>query len=144
MKKSYFSYITALVLTIICLLNTSCSKDNEMGKLRGQWQLMTIERPDAETIVVDAPRRYMSFDQGLLQLTTSDDKEMFQPKYIATVAGEEPNLTFNFPYDTDPSAMSLIAEWGIDTNPAKVKVITLDSKALVLDIDDNILTLRRF
>lgn len=133
-----------MFMILLPLLIASCAKDNNMGKLRGQWQLMTVERPDTETVVADAPRLYMSFDQGLLQLTTSDDKEMFAPQYIATVSGEEPNLKFNFPYDTYPESMDELAKWGIDTNPANVKVIELNAKSLVLDVDGNILTLRRF
>lgn len=142
--KNTYGIITLLLLLAVVAAGCTDYKGNDMGKLYGQWQVMTIERPDLPTESPDSPRLYMSFNQHLLQLTSSDDAEMFNGRYIAQVAGEEPDLTFSFPYDTTPEQMRMISRWGIDANPADVKVLTLDGSTLKMKVGDNIITLRKF
>ncbi|MDE5653006.1 MAG: lipocalin-like domain-containing protein [Muribaculaceae bacterium] len=138
------SLLTFLLATIITLALGSCKKENTMGELRGQWQLMTIERPGADTEVPEVRRLYISFDQNLIQLTSTDDLEMFGTKFTGEVSGTTPDLIFNFPYDTTPADMQLIAPWGIDENPVNATVETLDHSTLRMKVGQNVLTLRRF
>lgn len=146
MKKRYSSGICQLigVLLLLLLTFTSCSKDNSMGQLRGQWQIMTIEHPDGEIEKPAAPRLYISFDQNILQLTSSDDLENFNAKYIGQVTGESPNLTFSFPAYIGQDKLSFIMRWGIESDPAAVKVENLTGNAMTLKVGSNILTLRKF
>lgn len=143
--KLFFHYLAALaVIALVLLPPASCQKCNHMGELRGQWQLMTVERPGLPTETPRDPRLYISFDQNVIQLTSSDDNAMFDGRYAGKVVGETPDLLFDFPYNTDPQTLQLIQPWGIDENPATVKVEKLDKSQLRMKVGDNILTLRRF
>ena len=147
MKKTLRALLGALILPVVLLCVSAlqgCEKSNEMGKLRGQWQLLTIEYPDGEVVTVDNPRRYIVFDQWIVQLTSTDDDTMFTGYWTGTVTGTDPDYVFDFPYDKDESNLERIAPWGIDDWHVAVHVSTLDSKRLVMKAGDNTLTLRRF
>lgn len=122
----------------------SCTKDNKMGPLRGQWQILSIGYPDGRMVNPAEPRLYISFDQNLLQLTSNDDLEVFNSKYIGQVTGESPDLTFSFPAYTGQDKLSYISRWGIESDPVAVKVESLKGDAMTLKIGNNILTLRKF
>lgn len=125
-------------------LASSCSKDNSMGPLRGQWQIMAIDYPDGQIVNPSDPRLYISFDQNLLQLTSSDDLEGFNPRYIGQVTGETPDLTFSFPAYVGQDKLSIISRWGIESDPAVVKVVSIKGGDMTLKVGENTLTLRKF
>ncbi len=144
--KTIYRYILSGMIAVIAglLLFSSCSKDNKMGALRGQWQIMTIDYPDGHSVAPDSPRLYISFDQNLLQLTSSDDLEGFNSKYIGQVTGESPDLTFSFPAYTGQDKLSIISRWGIESDPVAVKVEELKGGSMTLKVGQNVLTLRKF
>lgn len=148
LRGNRFSALCLFIIGIAALaaFAVSCSKDNNMGPLRGQWQLLTIEYPDGNVVTPgpDGVRRYISFDQKVIQLTATDDSDLNFYKCGGNVVGETPDLTFNFPYSEDPAGAATIALWGIDENPAKVTVTELKGDRLVMKVGDNILTLRKF
>lgn len=145
--KSVAAFAVAAVMLMIAVSLGSCQKRNNMGPLRGQWQIMSIERPGQEPEVPDAPRRYICFDLKIIQLTTSlNDIAADNPYYIGEVSGEDPNYTFTFPYDqADPATwLPELQKWGIDGNPANAEVLELNSSTLRMKVGSNTLTLRRF
>ncbi|MDE6271655.1 MAG: lipocalin-like domain-containing protein [Muribaculaceae bacterium] len=144
--KTTFRYILPLLIVAVTgiLLFGSCSKDNKMGPLRGQWQILTIEYPDARSVTPTSPRLYISFDQNLLQLTSSDDLEGFNPRFIGQVTGEAPDLTFSFPAYTGQDKISIISRWGIESDPVAVTVLQIKGGSMTLKVGQNILTLRKF
>lgn len=145
MKPNYRHIFPALIAVLAGIfLIVSCSKDNKMGALRGQWQILTIEYPDGNTISPESPCLYISFDQNLLQLTSSDDLEGFNPRYIGQVTGETPDLTFSFPAYTGQDKLSVISRWGIESDPVAVSVEEIKGGSMTLKVGQNILTLRKF
>ena len=138
------AFLAILCGFILFMFADSCTKDNNMGPLRGQWQILSVGYPDGRVVNPTAPRLYISFDQNLLQLTSSDDLEGFNSKFIGQVTGESPDLTFSFPAYTGQDKLSCISRWGIESDPAVVKVESLKGGAMTLKVGNNILTLRKF
>lgn len=115
-----------------------------MGDLQGQWQVMSIEYPDGDIVNPSSPRLYISFNLNVLQLTTSDDLEGFDARYIGQVTGESPDLTFSFPAYTGEDKLDIISRWGIESDPVAVTVESNKSGRMVMKIGNNIVTLRKF
>lgn len=144
-KGRVLTFVSMALAIIVSIFASSCQRDNNMGDMRGQWQILSIDYPDGTSYAPREPRLYMSFDQKILQLTTSDnDVAGDDGRYMGIVSGDEPDLTFSFPYNTTPATMLLIKRWGIDENPAQVKVEKLDGSQMRLKIGNNILTFRKF
>lgn len=116
-----------------------------MGAMRGHWQIMEILRPSGDVDVPENPRLYMSFDQHIVQLTTSEDDIVGDDgRYVGQVTGDDLDMVFTFPYNNTPEKLALIAPWGIDETPVEVTVESLKGGNMILKIGENILTLRRF
>ncbi|MDE6234650.1 MAG: lipocalin-like domain-containing protein [Muribaculaceae bacterium] len=149
MKKAIFDRFFSLLAVVMLMVMTSaivssCSKNNSMGPLRGQWQILSITYPDGKSVEPSQPRLYISFDQNLLQLTSSDDLEGFNSRYIGQVTGESPDLTFSFPAYTGRDKLDIISRWGIESDPAVVKVENISGNSMTLKVGTNILSLRKF
>ena len=135
-----------LIFPLFAILIGACEKSNNMGELRGQWQLISIQYPDG-SVTSPGPegvRRYLSMDLHVVQLTSTDNSDLNFYKVAGDVSGETPDLTFYFPYSEDQQGRDVLSLWGIDDNPARVTVSTLDHNRLVMRVGNNILTLRRF
>lgn len=169
-KNTFRKASTAIVmLLLMAIFMPSCQKNNNMGQLRGQWQILSIQRPivgnegdagsDAEnnagnnagidmgyeTEVPANPRLYLSFDLNVVQLTDSDDSTLTDDgKYIGQVAGENPDYVFTFPYNKTDATMALIAPWGFDENPVNVHIEKRDGNSMIMKVGNNILQLRKF
>ncbi len=137
--------LAAILIIILTIVLSSCEKKNIMGPLQGQWQIMSIERPDHTIDEPRDPRLYLRFNLGVLQLSGNPESAGVDiPEYVAEVTGEDPDYTFNFPYVKTEAQQQLITQWGIDANPVKVTVQSNSSGTMVLKIGENILTIRKF
>lgn len=145
--------VLAAMAAAFIIIPMSCAKGNHMGKLRGMWQITRIETPDPanpggpDIEVAMDERRYISFDQWVVQLTRQDDISIpdFDFRlYAGKVDGEEPDFTLTFPECNSAAKLKELGKWGIDSNPVEMHVIKLDSKELVVRMGDNTLTMRRF
>ncbi|MDE5843604.1 MAG: lipocalin-like domain-containing protein [Muribaculaceae bacterium] len=141
---SLIYFIILIIATSLVFIFASCSKGNDMGEIRGQWQLLTIQYPDGTTVQPDGTRRYISFDLHVIQLTATDDSDSNFYRCVGNVTGDVPDMTFNFPYVNTENDYRNLANWGISANPVSVTVTTLNGNHLVMKVGDNILTLRRF
>lgn len=139
------AWIFCALLGLTILLG-ACAKGNNMGSLRGQWQLLSIELPDGrvESTVSDESRRYISFDQNIVQLTATDHSADKFQKAAGSVSGESPDLKFYFPNSEDVIGRELLAKWGIYDNPVEIKVVSQKGDRLILKAGTSILTLRKF
>lgn len=143
--SSYVATSAALIIfSCLIALLPSCKKGDDMDGLRGQWQLVEIVYPDGVSVAPDNPRRYISFDQNLLQLTSSDDKEVFINKYIGRVDGEIPDLIFSFPAYQGADKIEIISQWGIPSDPVAIVVEKRRGSSMTLKAGANILQLRKF
>lgn len=141
-----FGPALALIGLLLLLLGAlSCSRSNTMGSLRGQWQIQSIQRIGQAPEYPRNPEYYISFDQGMIQLTNTEIGEFTDvPWYCGEVTGEYPEYTFNFPYNLSLTQIAMLSPWGIDENPVGAEILTLDNNSLIINIGDNKLTLRRY
>lgn len=146
-KKKHSAYLLFALLACAAFLLPSCKNKNTMGSLRGQWQLMQIDYADGAVSTPDNPRRYILFDQGVIQLTVPGDKTLYKIEYAGEVTGDYPDYLFNFPapeYASSPESIERLAPWGITSAQSRAQVLVLNHKELQLLVDGNTLTLRRF
>lgn len=143
----------AAIMSVIILTSGACKRGNTMGELRGMWQVMLIETPDADNPGGDnierpmSKRLYISFDQDVVQLSDENDEqktEGYLAVYAGEVTGENPAYTLRFASGDAADGMRIRRAWGIDTNPVKMQVLTLDRKQLIVKMGDNTITMRRF
>lgn len=151
-------FLNFAILIGVCLAllpaSGGCKKGNTMGKLKGMWQVMSVEEPDPEnpeeTIIREwakDKRYYYSFNLDMIQLTdeTGDFAHpMASQYYVGTVDGESPDYTLTFPYENTPDKIADLRPWGVDETPVRMHIVTIDSKQMVARVGANTVILRKF
>lgn len=125
--------ILPILLSIILLFAGGCRKAPINGDLDGQWQVMTIENADGSTVTPD--NVFYCFNLHVAELTSG------KGTVFANMTYSHPDITLDFPYVKSPAGL---ATWGLGSNPAVIKVISLSSKKLVMQSGETTVTCRKF
>lgn len=142
MKTKFLKYtiITLSILLIGGLL--SCRKHSPNGELDGFWQIQTVEYISSGDVVSPNPKRYICINLHVIELQIGSSPvlvagNMQYDKETGTLSLDFPESEFNQP-DGDPQGFGIM-------HPRMIlKVRELNSKTLVLESDESIITCRRW
>ena len=143
MKRFGLNIILIICLTVLALGMTSCQKDSINGKLDGQWQIMKIEKLSDGSVEIPASGKYICIYLHVVNLNPSSGY-MGRP-YSGNMSYDKKTgvVTIDFPYN-EGDQVSVLATWGIYSNPVTFHVEFLNNKQLELRSDDAIITCRRY
>jgi len=141
MKKTRNTiHILLSVIMLTMTFMTSCVKDYYNGHLDGMWQVMEVTGADGTTSAPD-PRIYMSFEFDVVLLSRYDDKVAYGNMHYDKSAGK---ISMDFPYNNKGEELEMMAPWGIYTPEIVAKIEKLDSKTLILKMDNSRIVCRKF
>lgn len=139
----FLKYILSVViLTVVGCSFQSCRKHSPNGQLDGQWQIQTVEYKTTGDVSSPYPKHYICLNLHVVNLTYTDGKVMISgnmhyDKDAATVAFDFPSSEFN-KNNADPESFGFMAP------QVTFKVVALDSKKLVMESPETVVTCRRY
>lgn len=134
-------YIKVIVLVVIVMVTAGgCNKVSHNGSIDGNWEIMNIEDRSTGDNVVPDPRRFIAIQLRVMQLSSSGG---LQTSYM-TYDKKAETITCSFPYIKENQVESILAPYGIRTNPITFEVIKADRGSLVLRTPQTVITCRRF
>ena len=139
--RRILAFITAIAA--LCGIVAGCADRPTNGHLDGQWQLMTVERPDSPVLIVD--QSYYCFYRHTAMLRRYDAATSRTTEVAANLVydSDTDSLTLHCPYGG-----SWLGHWGIGHSTPYTfgfKVIHLSRKSLVMLYRDSaVFTLRKF
>lgn len=137
----YCHAVSILLMTILILpCFISCRKMSHNGKLDGFWQIQNIEITNPDITPPPFSINYISINLHVVNLGAGGNKYSGNLHYDK----EEQTVTMDFPYTDLTKDPDYFNKWGIYSNPVVCKILKVDSKNLILQTPETIITCRRF
>lgn len=142
MKKSI--YILLLSIASLSFLLAGCGKASHNHRLSGNWQIKSIENRVSNTTSYPEDL-YIDMNLHVVNLHYSQPNSMGinGPSGNMAFDHDEMRLSMDFPY-VNADEMDKLQRFGIFANPVVFTVEKLDSKQLVLQSPESVITCRRF